>query len=117
MEPSETARLSLVASTSNLRPPATPALDSHERCDECGSPVEPNQRYCVVCGAHRRGVDDPAARYMTRATAEARHERIRAQRAAAGHRSRRTASGLWTALVLALVPVSAAVGVLVGRSS
>jgi len=91
------------------------AAQPYQQCDECGAPVDPDQRYCVACGAHRRHVNDPAARYLSQAGARSRGSRAagspRAPRS--GGRSR----GLGTALVLALIPVVAAVGVLAGRSS
>jgi hypothetical protein len=91
------------------------AAETYQQCDECGAPVDKDQRYCVACGAHRRHVNDPATRYLSQATA-----RSRTGRAAAGSRSPRSGGrsrGLGTALVLALIPVVAAVGVMVGRSS
>ena len=91
------------------------APEAHQRCDECGAPVDSAQRYCVVCGTHRRHVNDPAARYLSQATARSRTAR------AAGAARRSPRSGRWrglgTALVLAIIPVAAAAGVMVGRSS
>jgi hypothetical protein len=92
------------------------ATETYQQCDECGAPVDKAQRYCVACGAHRRHVPDPAARYLSQATARSRTGRA----AAAGSRTPRSGGrsrGLGTALVLALIPVVAAVGVMVGRSS
>jgi hypothetical protein len=93
---------------------ATPAAPT--QCDECAAPVDEEQRYCVVCGAHRRHVEDPAARYLSELTAKAR-----TSRAAAVARPVRRAPvrgrGLGLAVALALVPVAAAVGVVAERSS
>jgi hypothetical protein len=87
-----------------------------QQCDECAAPVDTDQRYCVSCGAHRRNVNDPAARYLSHATA-----RSRASRAAATTKRPRHAGGrmrgLGVALLLALIPAVAAIGVSVGRSS
>jgi hypothetical protein len=94
----------------------SPAAEPYQQCDECGAPVDKAQRYCVACGAHRRHVNDPAARYLSHATARSRTSRAAAapgRTPRSGGRSR----GLGTALVLALIPVVAAVGVMVGRSS
>jgi hypothetical protein len=94
-------------------PQSTP---TYQQCDECAAPVDAAQRYCVSCGAHRRNVNDPAARYLSHATARSRSSRA----VAPGKRSRRAGSGmrgLGVALLLALIPAVAAVGVLVGRSS
>jgi hypothetical protein len=95
---------------------ASPAAETYQQCDECGAPVDKDQRYCVACGAHRRHVNDPAARYLNQATARSRTGRA----AAAGKRTPQSGGrsrGLGTALVLALIPVVAAIGVMVGRSS
>lgn len=84
-------------------------------CDDCGSPVESAQRYCVVCGAHRRDVRDPAARYLSHASARARATaRAGARQSARGVR-RRTV-GLGTALLIALIPVAGVAGYAIGDS-
>jgi hypothetical protein len=77
--------------------------------------VEATQRYCVVCGTRRRHVADPAARFMSAATAQARTQ-ARSERAAVTSRARRPA-GLGTALVIALIPLGVGLGVLLGRAS
>jgi hypothetical protein len=85
----------------------------YEQCEHCGAPVDQAQRYCVSCGAHRRHVHDPAARYLTAVSASAR----------AGHRAAgavgrgRRPLGLAMALLLAVVPLAVGLGVLVGRAS
>jgi hypothetical protein len=79
-------------------------------CTHCGAALDPAQRYCVECGLHRIGVNDPAAAYMNRQPAAG----ARATRAVivSSRQSR------WiTALVLALIPVAVGQGVLVGRAS
>lgn len=92
--------------------PPTAADESYDTCDECNAPVDSNQRYCVVCGAHRKHVYDPAARYISGATSRTR----------AAARPGRTTSGrqrgpsLVTALVLALIPLAVALGLLLGHS-
>ncbi len=89
---------------------------TYEQCDECSAPVDAEQRYCVSCGAHRRNVNDPAARYLSLATARSRTSRA----VAPGRRARRSGGGmrgLGVALLLALVPAAAAIGVVAGRSS
>jgi hypothetical protein len=91
-----------------------PAAAEPQRCDECEAPVDDAQRYCVVCGAHRRHVADPAARYLSQVTARTRSARS----PAAGRTLRRARSrGLGIALALCLIPVAAALGVVIGRSS
>jgi hypothetical protein len=87
-----------------------------QQCDECGAPVDKDQRYCVSCGAHRRHVNDPAARYLSQATARSRSSKVAAtagKAPRAGARSR----GLALALAIAIIPVAAAAGVIAGRSS
>jgi hypothetical protein len=86
------------------------------QCDECGAPVDKDQRYCVSCGAHRRHVNDPAARYLSQATARSHSSKAAAtarKAPRAGARSR----GLALALAIAIIPVAAAAGVTAGRSS
>jgi hypothetical protein len=86
-------------------------------CDECGAPVDAEQRYCVVCGAHRRNVNDPATRYLSQSSAKSR----RSKAGAAARRSPQfggfRGASLALVIVIALIPVAAAVGVLAGRSS
>jgi hypothetical protein len=86
-----------------------------QQCDECGAPVDKVQRYCVACGAHRRHVNDPAARYLTQATARSRSKKATAARKEPGVGFRHR--GLILALAIALIPVAAAAGVIAGRSS
>ncbi len=90
-----------------------PAQTVYERCDQCSSPVDERQRYCVVCGSRRKRADDPVARYLAVASSRSR---------AAGHSRpavtrRRRASGLGTAAVIAAIPLAVALGVLVGRAN
>jgi hypothetical protein len=96
-------------SQATIVPPPAPAAQAYDQCGQCGSPVETGQRYCVVCGFHRRHVRDPAANYLMKATS---HNRS----GAAGGRRRRTSS-VGVALLMAFVPIAVGVGVLVGRSS
>ncbi len=95
--------------------PSSATAPSVLACDECGAPVDAEQRYCVVCGAHRRNVNDPAARYLGQASAKSRG----AKAGAAPRRSSQFSGsrGVWLALVIALIPVAAAAGVIAGRSS
>jgi hypothetical protein len=85
----------------------------YETCDHCNAPVESTQRYCVVCGTRRKHVHDPAARFLASATGRNRTG-ARAARAATGARQRGPA--LWTAVVLALIPLAVVLGLLLGRS-
>jgi hypothetical protein len=96
--------------------PVAPAESATiQQCDECGAPVDRDQRYCVTCGSHRRHVNDPAARYLSKATARSRTSKVAA---AAGKTPRGARSrGVALALAIALIPVAAAAGVIAGRSS
>ena len=85
----------------------------YEACDQCGSPVDASQRYCVVCGTRRKHAYDPAAQFLSTATSRARSAGSSARPANA---RRRRSFSLGTAAVLAAIPVAVAVGVLVGRS-
>jgi hypothetical protein len=86
------------------------ATSTWDVCDQCQAPLEPRQRYCVVCGSRRLHGDDPAARYLSEAT---RRSRVSAAPVAVAPAPRR--SGLGT-IALALIPLAAALGVLAGRS-
>ena len=96
--------------------PAGPAPHEEEfgACDQCGAPVDARQRYCVSCGARRRHVYDPAARFMATSTSRSRAAARAATRPAAGRR--RLTPGLGTAAVLVAIPLAVGLGVLVGRS-
>lgn len=83
-----------------------------ESCDSCGSPVDDQQRFCVVCGAHQRRADDPAARWF----AAARRPKPAAA-PAGGARTKGTVPTLVAAGIIALLPVVAGVGILVGRGT
>jgi hypothetical protein len=100
--------------TTELQPPGSAQPVPFETCEHCDAPVEPTQRYCVVCGTRRRHVHDPAARFISQATA-----RSRAATRATGPstRSRRRGPGLGAALALAVIPAAVAIGVVVGRGS
>jgi hypothetical protein len=101
-------------------PPVAAATATHatslELCDHCQAPLAERQRYCVVCGARRPHADDPAARYFVES---ARRVRARETAASASHSAAAAdaASRLRFALVLALLPFVAALGILVGRGS
>ncbi len=89
---------------------AQPPAD-YETCEQCEAPVEANQRYCVVCGNHRRHVNDPAARVLSDATSWSRSAARVARRPAA---PTRRSPGLAIAVVLAAIPLAVAAGVLIG---
>ncbi len=86
--------------------------EQYEHCEQCDAPVDHAQRYCVVCGTHRRHVHDPAARYLSTV---ARRSRSAGPRPASARRG--TSPRLATALALAVIPIAVGLGVLVGRAS
>lgn len=95
------------------RTQATRGSEPHyERCEQCAAPMEQTQRYCVVCGTHRRHVRDPAASFLSGATARTQRVAHRTSR----HRAERS-PGIGAALVLAVIPIAVGLGVLVGRAS
>jgi hypothetical protein len=95
------------AQTIEITPPQAP----YEQCDQCGAALDTGQRYCVVCGTHRRHVRDPAARYLSAATSRARTtSRPRPS-------ERKRGATLGTAVVVAVIPLAIGLGVLVGRAS
>jgi hypothetical protein len=97
-------------------PTETPtSAQEYRPCDECGVPLDHTQRYCVNCGAHRRDANDPAARYLGEASARARRASSAPVVASSG--VRRSPPEWLTAIAIALVPIAAAVGVAIGRSS
>jgi hypothetical protein len=95
---------------STPQPPAE-AQPQFEQCQQCAAPLDHAQRYCVVCGNHRRHVRDPAARYHAAKSARST--------GAPGPRggSRKRSASLGTALVIALIPPTIGLGVLIGQAS
>src|SRR3954468_16270279 len=83
---------------------------TYEPCGTCGAPLGDNQRYCVQCGTNRRHPEDPVARHLAAQAAAVR----KAQRVASQPPRRRPGADRVTAVAFALIPVAAAVGVMVG---
>jgi hypothetical protein len=94
-------------------PTATATTSPYASCEECGAPLDENQRYCVVCATRRKHVADPAAAFMSAATSRSRSA---ARRERAGAPPPRRNSSLGTALLIALIPVAVLLGVLVGHN-
>ncbi len=82
----------------------------YEPCEECGSPLDPQQRYCVNCAARRSNGANPSSRYFAAMSKRARRPPARPP-AKAGSNSRAAAVGFF-----ALLPIAVAIGVLVGRA-
>ncbi len=82
----------------------------YEPCEECGAPLDPQQRYCVICAARRGNGANPSSRYFAAMSKRARRPVARpSQRQASG--SRAAAVGFF-----ALLPIAVAIGVVVGRA-
>lgn len=103
--------------TDDIPQPPSPALAADSRweaCDHCQAPLDERQRYCVACGARRAQVDDPAARYFVTA---ARRARAGGAATPVARQAPSGSTGIRTALLLALLPVVAAIGILIGRGA
>jgi hypothetical protein len=82
----------------------------YEPCEECGAPLDPQQRYCVNCGGRRGNGANPASRYFAAMSKRAHRPPLRPP-AKGGSGSRAAAVGFF-----ALLPIAVAIGVVVGRS-
>ncbi len=93
--------------TETTRPPA-----GYEPCEECGAPMDPQQRYCVSCAARRGNGANPSSRYFAAMSAKARKPLVGPKKEKAAPASRAAAVGFF-----ALLPIAVALGVIVGRGS
>ena len=82
-----------------------------EPCEECGAPMDPQQRYCVECAARRGNGSNPASRYFASMSKKSRRPLTKSQAKPQGGGSRAAAVGFF-----ALLPIAVALGVVVGRS-
>jgi hypothetical protein len=82
---------------------------TYEPCEECGAPLDPQQRYCVNCAARRGNGANPASRYFAAMSRKARRPLTRPP--AKGSPGSRAAAVAF----FALLPVAVALGVVVGR--
>src|SRR6201985_2577556 len=83
----------------------------YEPCEECGAPMDPQQRYCVECAARRGNGSNPSSRYLAAMSKKSRRPLTKGQAKASGGGSRAAAVGFF-----ALLPIAVALGVVVGRS-
>lgn len=105
-------RHEMTATTQPAGAPSAPPPSPHwQTCDHCRAPVEETQRYCVACGTRRTAVEDPASRYFAEA---ARRDRALKSAAATPPGPRKTSPAV-AAVILALIPIAAGIGVVVGR--
>ncbi len=94
----------------NERTP-TAVQGGYEPCEECGAPLDAQQRYCVNCAARRGNGANPASRYFASMSKKSR-------RPLTGPRRKPAASGRAAAVgFFALLPIAIAIGVVVGRSN
>ncbi len=84
--------------------------DGYEPCEECGSPLDAQQRYCVECAARRGNGANPSSRYFATMSKRARRP-LTAPPGGRAPTSRAAAVGFF-----ALLPIAVALGVVVGRS-
>lgn len=96
-------------STQEVQPPPSPQ-GHYEPCEECGAPLDPQQRYCVECAARRGNGANPSSRYFAAMSKRAHRPLVRPQ-AKGGSGSRAAAVAFF-----ALLPVAVGIGVVVGRS-
>ena len=85
------------------------APSQYEPCEECGAPLDPQQRYCVNCAARRGNGANPASRYFAAMSQRARRPAARPPVKGASN-SRAAAVAFF-----ALLPIAVAIGVVVGR--
>jgi hypothetical protein len=81
-----------------------------EPCEECGAPMDPQQRYCVNCAARRGNGANPASRYF--ATMSKRARRPLVGPAAKQNPTSRAAAVAF----FALLPLAVGLGLVIGRS-
>jgi len=82
---------------------------TYEPCEECGAPLDPQQRYCINCAARRGNGANPSSRYFASMSKKARRPLTRPP-AKSGPGSRAAAVAFF-----ALLPVAVGLGVVVGR--
>jgi hypothetical protein len=92
------------------RVPTGAARSLYEPCEECGTPLDPQQRYCVNCAARRGNGANPASRYFAAMSKRTRRP-LTPPPAKASSASRAAAVSFF-----ALLPIAVAIGVVIGRS-
>ena len=84
---------------------------TYEPCEECGAPMDPQQRYCVECAARRGNGANPSSRYFAAMSKRARRP-LAGPAPKPSPTSRAAAVGFF-----ALLPLAVALGVMVGRGN
>jgi hypothetical protein len=83
---------------------------AYEPCEECGAPMDPQQRYCVNCAARRGNGANPSSRYFAMMSKRARRPLVQPAADKRTQTSRAAAVAFF-----ALLPIAVALGVMVGR--
>jgi hypothetical protein len=91
--------------------PVVTKPQGYEPCEECGAPLDPQQRYCVECATRRGNGSNPSSRYFAAMSKKSRRPLTKGQAKPRGGGSRAAAVGFF-----ALLPIAVALGVVVGRS-
>lgn len=95
----------------NDQPDLRPHMeDGYEPCENCGAPLDSQQRYCIQCATRRGNGANPSSRYFALMQKKARKPARRPATKAPGG-SRAAAVGFFS-----LLPIAVALGVVVGRS-
>ena len=84
---------------------------NYEPSEECGAPMDPQQRYCVNCAARRGNGANPASRYFAAMSKRARRPTITGSCEIELERPGGRGVGFF-----ALLPIAVAIGVVVGRA-
>lgn len=81
-----------------------------EPCEECGAPMDPQQRYCVNCAARRGNGANPASRYFAAMSK-------RSRRPLTGPPPKQSPTSRAAAVAFfALLPLAVGLGLVIGRS-
>jgi hypothetical protein len=83
---------------------------AYEPCEECGAPMDPQQRYCVNCAARRGNGANPSSRYFAAMSKRTRRP-LGPPPAKPSLTSRAAAVGFF-----ALLPIAVAIGVAIGHN-
>jgi len=84
---------------------------TYEPCEECGAPMDPQQRYCVNCAARRGNGANPSSRYFASMSRRARPPLVRQASPRQSPAGRAAVVGFF-----ALLPIAVVIGVAIGRS-
>jgi hypothetical protein len=83
---------------------------AYEPCEECGAPMDPQQRYCVNCAARRGNGANPSSRYFAAMSKRSRRPLV-------GPARKPPATSRAAAVAFfALLPLAVGLGLVVGRS-